>query len=89
MGDVGAEYYSYLWEIRANPAAIDKGEWIGFESSLIASFHLVAVIYRKPMSRNTGAVRQKSYGLRESPRSFCDPLKHRFYELIDNNFQVD
>jgi len=59
MGDVGAEYYSYLWEIRANSAAIDKGEWIDFDSSLVASFPLVTVIYRNPMSRNTGAAALK------------------------------
>jgi hypothetical protein len=59
MGDVGAEYCSYLWEIRANPAAIGKGERIGFDSSLAASFPLVAVIYRNPMSRNTGTAALK------------------------------
>ena len=55
MADVGAAYYSYLWGIRVSPAAIDRGEWIGFDSSLVASFPLVTVIYRNPMHRNTGA----------------------------------
>jgi hypothetical protein len=55
MGDVGAEYYSYLWDIRANSAAIDKGERIGFDSSIVAPFPLVTDIYRNPMSGSPGA----------------------------------
>jgi hypothetical protein len=53
MGDVGAAYYSYLWGIRVSPAAI------GLDSSLVASFPLVTVIYRNPMHRNTGAAALK------------------------------
>jgi hypothetical protein len=69
MGDVGAEYYSYLWEIRANSAAIDKGERIGFDSSLIAPFPLVIDIYRNPMFRSPGAAALKIRTASEKDRA--------------------
>jgi hypothetical protein len=59
MGDVGAIYFIYLREIRADPAAIDTGEWIGFDSALIASFSLVTDICRRSVSRKTGAAALK------------------------------